>query len=310
MFKIVSLVILVLLQQWNLLGSVQEWFTDQLKLEQLIYANSHSLDILTPMAYSPPQKTNQKSIKPSVKAKSVIVIDKESGQILFQKDPYVKRSIASITKLMTALVVIDENSLRDKVIVSKKDTQTTGAKMWLYPEEKIRVRDLLKGLLIHSASDAAQALARHTSSNEKRFVEAMNNKAKLLGLENTHFVSPTGLNSKNGDNYSTAKEISDLARIALENRFIRKTVDTEEATVYSTDGNISHELENTNKLLNSYLDIRGIKTGYTKEAGECLITLARGGSRKEQVITVVLNSPDRFQESKIIVDWVFRNFRW
>ncbi|TES97792.1 D-alanyl-D-alanine carboxypeptidase [Patescibacteria group bacterium] len=310
MFKIVSLVILVLLQQWNFLGSAQEWFTDQLKLEQPVYANSYSLDISTPMAYSPPQKTNQKSIKPFVRAKSVIIVDKESGQILFQKDPYVKRSIASLAKLMTALVVIDENSLRDKVIVSKSDTLTSGVKMWLYPREKIRVKDLLKGLLIHSAADAAKALARHTAGNDKKFVKAMNDKAKLLGLENTHFVSPTGLNSKNGDNYSTAKEISDLARIALENRFIRKIVNTEETTVYSTDGNIPHELENTNKLLSSYLDIRGIKTGYTKEAGECLVTLARGNSGKEQIIVVVLNSPDRFQESKIVVDWVFRNFRW
>ncbi|MFC1686647.1 D-alanyl-D-alanine carboxypeptidase family protein [Patescibacteria group bacterium] len=310
MFKILSLIILILLQQGNIWGTTQEWFSDRLNLDQPVMAESESINVSDPSVYSPPKKTNQKSIKPFVKAKSAIAVDQKSGQILYQKDENTKLPIASITKLMTALVVIDENSLTEKVIVSKKDTQTEGVKMWLYPGEKIRIRDLLKGLLVHSAADAAQTLARHTSGNEKKFVETMNTKAKLLGLENTQFVSPTGLNGNGGDNYSTAKEISDLARVALENNFIQKTVNIENTTVHSTDGNIPHELENTNKLLNSYLDIRGIKTGYTKEAGECLVTLAQGSNRKEKVITVVLDSPDRFQESKVIVDWVFRNFRW
>ncbi len=311
MLKIVGIITIIILQQFNIWGITQDWILDKLELNKPIQIQMINIKPIETTIQRPPIKQSTKNIKPYIKAKSAIAIDQKSGQILFEQNANQKLPIASITKLMTALVVVNNNSLKDKVVVNKKDTLIKeGVKMWLYPGEEITIANLLKGLLINSAADAAKTLARHTAGNEEKFVKLMNQEAKKLGLENTYFVNPTGLDNKDEDNYSTAKELSDLSRIILKNEFIRKTVAIEKTVVRSTDGNIDHELENTNDLLSSYLDVRGLKTGYTERAGECLVTLAKGGNKSSEVVTVVLDSPDRFQESKVVTDWVFRNFKW
>jgi D-alanyl-D-alanine carboxypeptidase (penicillin-binding protein 5/6) len=310
MLKVCGLIILAVLQQLNLWGGTQEWFNQKLNLNTPVSAIIQGVDIDQLSVFAPPYKINSRSIKPLVKAKSVIALDPQSGQILYQKDAQVKRPIASITKLMTALVVLEEKSLRDKVIVSNKDTQTNGVKMWLYPGEEITVANLLKGLLIHSAADAANTLARVTAGSEEQFVTKMNQKVKELDLNNTHFVSPSGLEVKREDNYSTSTEVATLARVALQHKFIREAVKIKQTMIYSTNGQISHDLENTNALLDSYLKVKGIKTGYTDNAGECVVALANGKKVNQQVLVVILNSPDRFQEAKIVIDWVLRNYRW
>ncbi len=308
MFKAIGIVILILLQHFNLLGAIQENILECYQLEQPQLTEYQDVaDFNLPIAPAP-AKQIAKVKDPVIGARSAIIFDRYTSEVVWAKDADKKRSVASLTKLMTALVVLDNKSLNDKVIVSKSDTRTSGTKMWLYQGEEITVANLLKGLLINSAADAAQTLARTTSGSHKLFVEAMNAKALDLGLENTHFGDPVGLND--GENYSTARELGELAKVVLQNSFLQEVVKTESATVKSTNGNLSHSLENTNELLNSNLNVLGIKTGYTKKAGGCLIALASGNKSSDQIITIVLNSQERFTDAAKLIQWTFKNYQW
>jgi D-alanyl-D-alanine carboxypeptidase len=238
-------------------------------------------------------------------------MDLDTGIIMYKKNPYQQMPMASLTKIMTAVLILDSHRL-DEVVTIKDNfnamnSDDLGVRMWLQKYEKITVENLLTGLLVPSAGDAAMALAKYYSGSAEAFVKAMNDKAKMLNLKNTHFVNPIGLDEQ--DHYSTAYDLAILTKYALRNRDFRRIVRISSATVTSTDGQIRHNLEGTNSLLNSYLDIRGVKTGTTDEAGQSLINLAHNINGKE-VIVVLLNSPDRFQESKSIIDWTFRNFVW
>jgi len=203
MFKTISIAILILLQHLNLFGTIQENISKHHQLNQPQVTEYRDIaNFNLPIAPTPYKRTVKIS-NPVTSAKSVLVLDHSTSEVIFAKDADQKRPIASLTKLMTALVVLDHKSLNGKVIVSKSDTHTEGNKMWLYPGEEITVANLLKGLLISSAADAAQTLARTTSGSLKLFVEAMNTKALELGLENTHFGDPVGLNDV--ENYSQSE---------------------------------------------------------------------------------------------------------
>ena len=152
------------------------------------------------------------------------------------------------------------------------------------------------------------ALAEYHSGSVDDFVEEMNQRAEVLNLENTHFANPIGLDEA-GNHYSTAFDLAILTKYALKNKDFARILQIPRATITSTDGEISHQFEGTNYLLDSYLDIRGVKTGTTDDAGESLINLARNW-RGQKVIAVFLNSPERFQESKRLIDWGFSNHKW
>lgn len=245
--------------------------------------------------------------EPVILAEAVVVMDGASGAILYEKNADDRRAMASTTKLMTAMVVLDNLSPDDIVTVIEEDTLVEPMKMWLVPGEKISVDSLIKALLIPSYNDAALVLARAVGDGSiENFVTKMNEKATEIGLANTHFANPHGLDAV--DHYTNAKELAMIARLAMQNKYIRDIVATKDTIVYSEDGN-SYPLKNTNELLDSYLDVRGAKTGFTDNAGQVLVTRALGEDENE-IIVVTMNSQDRFQESKILIDWTFRTYYW
>lgn len=250
---------------------------------------------------------DESMISPVVEAKAAIVSDLSTGSILFEKNADIRLPIASITKLMTATIILEENNLNDVVTVTKNSASVEGTKIWLYPGEKISVQNLLYAIIIHSGNDAAYALAEFNAGSAKKFVEKMNDKAQKLGLQNTHFTSPYGFDDP--QNYSNTRDLSILGRYAHRKDFIRHAAVIKNMEIKSTDGKLTHKLENTNELLGSYLKVKGLKTGSTPLAGECFISIIENDLGNE-ILTVVLNSPNRFQETKLLADWTFRAYKW
>ncbi|MCK5084454.1 MAG: D-alanyl-D-alanine carboxypeptidase [Candidatus Pacebacteria bacterium] len=244
----------------------------------------------------------------NIKAKSAVVLDVGTDTILYSKDSDEKKPIASLTKIMTALVVLDNIDLNSTVIISRNAFNTDGRKDSLTVNEKIKAEDLLKIMLVRSNNAAAVSLAEHTSGNVEEFVKLMNKKAELLGLKNTNFSNPTGFDS--GENYSTAYDIAQLFDYASDKPLIWEILKTQRLTLFSIDGKIKHEIKNTNLLLGRLKNITGGKTGLTDEAGQCLVLVVGDPIDNHQIISVVLNAEDRFLETEKLVRWVFESYRW
>lgn len=243
----------------------------------------------------------------NIQASAYVAVDLKSGKTLVQKNMKEQRSIGSITKLITALIILDENNINDVVKVPLAATTIEGSRIWLAEGEKITVRDLLSGMLIHSGNDAAYALAIYNAGSVENFLGKMNDKAKRLGLTQTHFANPAGLD-RDG-NFSTAEDIATLGTFAYRNAFIRSIVSIPSMTVASVNGQFKHELKSTNELLAKDPRIKGLKTGYTLEAGKSFVSVAIVG-HGSPILTVVLNSPDRFKETESLIDWSVANFTW
>lgn len=294
---------------------------------------------ITVEATSIPHK-KEENIAPILSAKSAIVVDLKNGMILYEKNIHEILPIASLTKLMTAILVLEENELDETATISQHSVRTPGSKIWMYEGEQLSVQDLLYASLINSANDAATALAEHNSGNIETFVEKMNLRAKELGLHSTKFFNPTGLDEyaensttiaqEDGDseeendstppaspensettlnNQSSAFDLAMLARFAYGKSFIRKAAIIREHIIYARNLNVEHKLENTNRLLNTYLNVLGLKTGTTDTAGQCLIAIIRNENNKD-ILTVVLGSKDRYEDTKMLADWTFRTFTW
>lgn len=246
-------------------------------------------------------------ISPVISPKSAIAIDNDTEAVLFEKNADEKLPIASITKLMTILIILDENDLSDTVTVSSNAAAAGGSTMFLHAGEKIAVENLIYGALIGSSNDAAVALAEYNAGSTSEFIKKMNKKARNLNLTNTHFSTPSGLGDT--DNYSSARDLSTLAQLVYENKFIKHAAELKEIEVLSVDGSVTHKIKTTNELLGGYLNIKGLKTGTTDAAGQCLVTIAENDEGHE-ITTVLLRSPDRFTEAKVLIDWIFRAFSW
>lgn len=258
------------------------------------------------IATAPVKKTD--SIGPVIAAESVYAVDLNSGEPLFVRNVFARRQIASIAKLVTAMVILDNHNVSEKVTVSKNAATQEGSSMSLRSGEEITVGSLMTGLLINSGNDAATALAEFDAGSESAFVSKMNVKAASLGLKDTHFSNAKGFDEP--ENYSTAFDTMTFGRAAVSYPFIRKTVDSKTAEVMSIDGKITHSLKSTNELLeNPYFKVIGLKTGTTPEAGQSFVSLTEAPNDHE-VLTVVLGSPDRFKETEILLDWVLRNFEF
>ena len=240
------------------------------------------------------------------KAKSAAILDLKTNKVLFQKNIQEISSVASITKLMTAVVLIENFDLTETVSVSYQSAYPIGSKMHLYPGEQIKASELVQGMLIASANDAAKALEEHFGKDA--VVKKMNQKAEFLDLKNTHFVEASGLDP---ENKSSAADLIILSRYALTIPQIEQAVRAKEYTAVSVDGSLQHLIHTTNRLLKNDPDIFGVKTGYIEEAGSCLI--AGAGREGHEIISVVLGIDDynqRFSESRALLDWAFANFRW
>lgn len=252
---------------------------------------------------------NPNSPELEIGARAAIIMDDASGKILFAKSSTTKLPMASITKLMTALVALDNLSHKTDTIITVPAiaTNETGSRMKLETGERITSGNLIKGMLIASANDAAATLASTTAKNREQFVIQMNAKAKTLGLTSTNFANPTGFDAPN--HYSSALDLARLTQEALKNPVIAQTVAMQKATITDISGNRKHPVTTTNHLLAKYDNVIGVKTGTTDEAGLSLITAATSRSG-QTVIVVLLASPDRFGEGGKALDWALTNHSW
>ena len=249
---------------------------------------------------------------PEIDAQSGIVMDfkQEQGTVLFKKNIKDILPIASLTKIMTAIIVLENFDLEQTIRVSKNSISTLGDKGGLIRGEELKVKDLLSIMLIESSNDAAMALANDSdilSYNE--FLELMNIKARTLNLENTHFLDPIGLNSKNK---STVYDLAYLTNYALNYPVLWEILKTHETTVYSIDNKFVHNLINTNELLDKISILKGGKTGYTQEANGCMLTVSEINSSfgDNYLITVVLGSNQREADTETLIVWAKKAYIW
>lgn len=241
---------------------------------------------------------------PQVSARAAIVVDPASGVILFEKNPDLVLSPASTTKMITAYVALQNLTPFQVVEVPEIDVEPQVMK--LVPGEKITVRDLLYGTLVWSANDAAEALTLVAPGGRDGFIARMNEVARRFGMQNTHFVNPTGFSE--AGHISTARDLARFAGIAMQEKEFAKIVGTENAIVTSIDGKIKHKLVNLNELLGKVPGVLGIKTGWTEEAGGALVSyVSRGG---HPIIVVVLGTEDRFGDSQRLIEWAYANYQW
>lgn len=250
--------------------------------------------------------------QPPIQTLAAVLIDSESGQIVFEKNADTVVPIASTTKLMSAIVAREKLSLDQVVEITREHTSVIGSDMGLRPGEKLTVRDLLTGLLVASGNDAAWALAETASGSREAFVAAMNAKAQQIGLVATSFADPAGLETTS---QSTAFELAVIARAALADEFIAEVVRLPEVRLVSTNGLVAHDLKNSNRLVNefNYLGAIGLKTGYTPEAGHCLVAGAERDGH--QLIAVILHTTEdtitaSAVEARKLLDWGWAQIDW
>lgn len=235
---------------------------------------------------------------PGITAHAAILIDNVTGTVLYAKNPHQTRAPASTTKILTALLALERGGLDEIVTVSRRAAGTTGSSARLYTGQKIRLIDLLHGLLLRSGNDAAVAVAEHVSGSESEFVRLMNARAEELGAVHTRFQNPHGLDKPG--HFSTAYDLALLGRLALLYPTFAEIVAKQ---TYSYENDTWY---NTNQLLWRYEGVEGIKTGTTGQAGYCLVaTATRNGV---QLISVVLGSADRWADTRKLLDYGFNNF--
>ena len=238
---------------------------------------------------------------PKVLSKYAICIERKTGTILFENDAYEKTAMASTTKIMTAIIAIEKGNLNDIVTISKKAAQINGSRLDLRENMQISLKDLLYGLMLRSGNDAAIAIAEYISGSTEEFAVLMNEKAKSLGMNNSHFVTPNGLDDD--QHYSTAYDMAVLTNYALNNKVFAEIVGTKKISI-NWNGN-SREISNTNELLGNYNGVYGVKTGFTFGAGRCLISACKRNGL--DVIVVVLGAntkKDRTNDSVKILNYV------
>ncbi len=236
---------------------------------------------------------------PDVSAQGVYIIDLDSFTPVFEKNHQQKFLPASTVKIITALVAYD--IYKPEQIIQVKKTIYNGQLMNLQIDEKITVENLLYGLLIHSANDAAFVLA--DNFGYQKFINLMNEKAQQLKMANSHFSDPAGLNSFN--QYTTPFDLALASRELLKNPYLGKIVSIKEIIISDIDFKFFHKLTNVNKLLGEVNGLGGLKTGYTEEAGENLVSFYK--KNNHQFIIIVLKSKDRFEDTRIIIDWLNNN---
>ena len=252
---------------------------------------------------------NWNSPDPEITAKIAFVFETTRQRILWQKNGLREsQPIASLTKLMTALIVMENAKLDDVFTVSKKAVQTSGELGGLIVDERLTVANLLYALLVESSNDAAVALAENISAKTgKNFVDLMNQKAKVLGLTNTNFTDPSGLDA---NNRSSAWDLNRLMQEFLKYPILQKITQTTAFDFKSVDAKFSHHLTSTDKLLGQYPEIIAGKTGYTEEAGNCMILAWRTPNGQGIVISIIMDSRDRMAESEALLKWTKEAFLW
>jgi len=250
----------------------------------------------------PPISLSQ--ISPNISAQNYILIDVSTNKILLSKNSTNLIYPASTTKLITALTALNIYPLDEVITVREK--YEIGKVMDLEIDEKISIRSLVEALLVHSANDAAYNLAYHHNQGISGFTEQMNNLMIKNNIKKSHFTNYDGIHHPN--HYSTVYDLSQIARLAIKNNIVTDISQKKEITVSDISGNHSHLLTSTNELLGVSPEVKGLKTGWTPEAGGCFISLLEFNNR--QFISVVARSEDRFADTQKIIDWLKNNVIW
>ncbi len=272
---------------------------------QLRAAQAFLLPIAEP-AYAPRRDTN--IVEPIPDANAALLAHLDSGRILFEKNANLQVPIASLTKLLTALVVRDLFDSQEIVTIASQSVRVDGQKQTLYLGERIMVRDLVQMMLVESSNDAAYALAAYAGERGIDFVAQMNRKAYSLGMYNCTFIDPAGLDDAA---LCTAQDLLRLVRDTLHSApELWPIMAQSRIAVTSADGKIVHEVVSTNELLGQIPGIVGGKTGYTDEALGCLVLVVKLPEKNDTLVSIVLGSRGRFADTRALISWAQVAYRW
>lgn len=236
---------------------------------------------------------------PDISASSAVMINADTGEIIFEHEANKQRGMASTTKIMTAIIAIENGELDKKVLIPDTAIGVEGSSLYLKSGESMTMRELIIGLMLRSANDAAEAIAILTCGSVNEFADLMNQKAKDLGLKSTHFTNPHGLSDDN--HYTTARDLAMLTAYALKNDTFHEICSTANATLPG-----ERYVTNHNKLLSMYDGAYGVKTGFTKATGRCLVSAAKRDN--VNLIVVTLNAPDDWNDHRALLDYGFSLF--
>ena len=252
----------------------------------------------------PPKVYSRLAQKPQLTSKNYILIDATTNSVLLSQNEDQRIYPASTTKLITALTALNIYPLEEELTINQEYKE--GQVMELKLGEKITIKSLVSALLVYSANDAAFTLANHHQKGSAGFIDEMNLLVQKYSLKNTHFTNFDGIHDIN--HYSTAYDLSQIARIAIKNPVVTETVKNKNITVEDVDKTIKHELTSTDELLGVVPEIEGLKTGWTPEAGGSFIGLINLNGH--YLISVVTQSEDRFADTKNIIEWAKQNVFW
>lgn len=242
--------------------------------------------------------------EPEVSARAAICVDAESFGVIYEKNADEKLPMASTTKIITAITAIENGDLDSTVTVSEHASLTEGSSVYLAKGERLSLRELLYALMLESGNDAAVAIAEHISGSEEEFAKLMNETCRKAGANNTSCVTVNGLDAQ--DHYTTARDLALLTRYAMRSEVFREIASSEKQTIPWQGKEWDRTLENHNKLLKTYPGANGVKTGYTKKSGRCLVSSASRGALSTIVVT--LNAPDDWNDHKKLLDYSFESF--
>ncbi len=241
----------------------------------------------------------------AISAKSAVLIDSVSGRILYEVNSHEKLPMASTTKIMTGLLACESGKFNDAVKTSPFASGTEGSSLWLKIGEKQTLEDLTYGLMLKSGNDAAVAIAEHLAGNIDAFAALMNERAKKIGAINTSFKNPHGLDCEG--HYTTSYDLALITREAMKNDLFRKIVSTKHYSIPLQGEKWDRAFKNHNKLLWLYEGCNGVKTGYTKKCGRCLVSSAERDGKK--LICVTINAPNDWSDHTYLLDYGFENFK-
>ncbi len=279
----------------------------------LFSSNNNTVNLISPLVGQEkvlgisqwfPKAAIEQSNAPVISAEAALFVDTKSGQVLYSKNPNKRLPIASLVKVMTVLVALEHKKMDDIFVVSKQAADMEPDKMLLIAGEKLTLRELLDGIFLVSANDAAELMAEQVTGDRSEFIKLMNDKAKQLGMKDTFFANPTGLDEDSNNSYSSVYDLAILTRYLI--RHFPEVVDiSKEEHIYLpiTETHQDYDMYSGINLLTTYPGVVGFKTGYTPEAGLTLITLARKDGH--EIIGVLLGSVSRRDEARELLDYSF-----
>lgn len=261
------------------------------------------LTVFSMPVYGTEEGTSEEKAPPAVSAQTAIMVEANSGEVLYEKNADQKAYPASITKIITALLAIENGTLDKKVKVSDKAAGVEGSSIYLEPGEVIPLQDLVYGLMLRSGNDAAIAISEEIGGNTGSFVIMMNKRARELGAFNTNFTNPNGLH--NPDHYTTARDMARIAAAAMKNSDFKKVAATKTWIAKRGEGKYNY-FYNKNKVVYQYSGGSGIKIGFTKAAGRTLVASSERDGM--ELICVVMNAPDWFNDTYKLMDYAYSQY--